>query len=58
MNKIKCNITVLDKELKTCNLVTEWHKDGQFSIHGVNLGECLEYSIMESLVMHGGNSNE
>jgi len=47
------NVGFIDRDVFKMNLSKEWYKNKGLIAFGVELGECLEYTVMEDLVLEG-----
>jgi len=47
---IKSRVKLLDMDIDKHMLSKTWHENKNLNLFGVNLGDCLEYNIMDALV--------
>jgi len=54
-NKVNLHTSLLNSDNNKHNISKNWYKDLNNDVFGVNLNECLEYFIMEDLVLEASN---
>jgi len=54
-NKVNLHIYLLNSDDNKHNISKNWYKDLNNDVLGVNLNECLEYLIMEDLILETNN---